>query len=93
MKRIGQNQLSHLVCLINDRTKSPKHTYTKGKDGQYTGNIGNYHLDWAYGGVQLCQLVNPAGGVRVISTDGFGTKRQLHSWMQAFLSGLETSQS
>lgn len=30
------------------------------------------------------------GGIREISTTGYGTKRELYNWMRAFLSGLYT---
>ena len=90
MERVKQEDLGHLVRRINKATGSPAVAYTKTND-KYTANIGNYHLDYAYGGVQLIRMVNDGGGVENISTQGFGTKRQLYHWMQAFLVGVDKS--
>ena len=51
---------------------------------------GNYHLDYAYSGVKLVMMCNIHGGISTISTDGFGTKRELYNWMTAFLAGIAT---
>ena len=88
MNRITTAQLENLVKRINERTGSPLTTYTKNKDGATRANIGNYYLDWAYGGVKLDRVCNEGGGVNSISNAGFGTKRELYNWMQAFLMGL-----
>ena len=93
MDRITQKDLEYLTKRINEATNSPLTPYTRnGKEGKresgFTANIDNYHLDYAYGGVKLVRMVNESGGITEISRDGFGTKRQLCSWMQAFLSGL-----
>lgn len=87
MERITQKDLEWQVKRINKATKSPTAPYTR-TDGKTTGNIGNYHLDYAYGGVKLVRMVSDGGGIEEISRDGFGTKRQLYSWLQAFLAGL-----
>lgn len=93
MERITQKDLKILVGRINKATNSPLASYTQnGKEGErkpgFTANINNYHLDYAYGGVQLAQMVNIHGGIRIISTSGLGTKRELYNWMQAFLAGM-----
>ena len=88
MNRITQKDLEYLVKRINEATNSPETSYQTTSKG-YKGNIGNYHLDYAYGGVKLVQMVNYGGGIREISRGGFGTKRELYNWMQAFLSGME----
>ena len=85
--RITQKDLEYLVGVINATTNSPTTPYTN-VYGKIGANIGNYHLDYAYGGVKLVQMVNDGGGIREISRDGFGTKRQLHSWLRAFIAGL-----
>ena len=87
MNRIRQINLDYLVDRINEVTKSPMSSYTT-KDGSILkANIGNYHLDYAYGGVRLVRMVNKQGGIEEISGTGFGTKRELYAWMQAFLAG------
>ena len=94
MNRITQKDLEYLVKRINEVTDSPLSSYTRnGKKGKrevgFTANIGNYHLDYAYGGVKLGRMVSEGGGVTNISDMGFGTKRELYNWMRAFLAGLE----
>ena len=87
MKRITHKDLEFLIDRINKATKSPLAAYTK-TDKEYKANIGNYHLDGAYGGVKLVRVCSDGGGIEEISLGGFGTKRELYQWMQAFLAGL-----
>ena len=99
MDRITQKDLDRMVDRINKVTSSPPTPYTQTKkhvlagENQkyqraiYKANIGNYHLDYAYGGVKLVRMVNDGGGITVISSGGYGTKRALYHWMGAFLAG------
>lgn len=88
MERITQKDLEVLTGRINKATKSPMTSYTKDNPtGRFRGNIGNYHLDYAYGGVMLVRMSNQSGGIETISAGGYGTKRELYNWMRAFLSG------
>lgn len=94
MERITQKDLEYLVERINKVTGSPTSPYRRnGKKGNrqtgFIANIGNYHLDYAYGGVKLGRMVNEGGGVTNISEMGFGTKRKLYNWMRAYLAGIE----
>lgn len=98
MARITQKNLEYLVERINEVTNSPETPYTRnGKKGNrevgFTTNIGNYHLDYAYGGVKLSQMVSESGGITNISDMGFGTKRELYNWMRAYLAGIELQKS
>ena len=93
MERITQKDLEYLVKRINEVTGSPIAQYTKKEkatstDPGYRGNIGNYHLSYAYGGVKLERMCNEGGGVNTVSTGGFGTKRELYDWMRAYLDGM-----
>ena len=93
MQRITQKNLDSLVDQINTKTNSPMKSWTRnGKEGKrkpgFKANIGNYHLNYAYGGVELCRIVNDGGGIETISSDGFSTKRELYSWIRAFLAGI-----
>ncbi len=88
MERIKESDLEHQVKRINKATESPETPYTRNHQAKLTANIGNYHLDYAYGGVKLVQMLSPGGGITVISNGGFGTKRELYNWMHAFLAGL-----
>ncbi len=95
--RITQKDLECLTQRINEATNSPLIPYRRnGTEGKrhtgFTANIGNYHLDYAYGGVKLVRMVNGGGGITEISRDGFGTKRELYNWMRAFLVGHATKQ-
>ena len=91
MNRITQKDLEYLVKRINEVTGSPIATCTKNEiTSRYSWNIGNYHLDYAYGGVQLVQTVNEHGGISTVSGYYHGTKRELYNWMQAFLVGHAT---
>ena len=89
--QITKQNLIALVERINKLTNSPLETYTKTADGKFVANIGNYHLSWAYGGVELNRLMNSGGGVTCPLGYGHGTKRELWDKMQAFLAGLEQS--
>jgi len=87
MDRITQGDLEYLVDRINEVTKSPMEPWTKQEKG-IKANIGNYHLDYAYGGVKLVRMESDGGGISVVSTGGYGTKKDLYTWMSAFLSGI-----
>lgn len=86
--RVLIRHLEPLVSRINEITGSPATSYTK-KDGKYIANIGNYHLDWAYGGVQLQRMDTDGGGVTQPLGGGYHTKRELYNMLHAFLRGLE----
>jgi hypothetical protein len=86
--RITQKDLECLTERINKVTDSPLTYATKDKPtGRSWCNVDHYHLSYAYGGVKLERICNQSGGVTIISTGGFGTKRELYNWMQAFLAG------
>ncbi len=90
MKRIKNADLEYLVKQINEKTESPMEYSTLLDNGERVTNKGHYHLDMAYGGVKLVRTDGVHGGIREISTTGYGTKRELYNWMRAFLSGLYT---
>tara|TARA_R110000796_G_C14391534_1_gene416502 strand:- start:463 stop:732 length:270 start_codon:yes stop_codon:yes gene_type:complete len=76
--------LNILVTRINDLVGASEEPYTNRK-----ANIGNYHLDWAYGGVQLHRMSNERGAIRVISHDGYSTKPKMDSCLRHIITGLE----
>lgn len=86
MERITQAMLNRQVGLLNQETGNPAEYYTDGK-----ANVGNYHLDGAYGSVSLVQTCNESGGVRTIF--GFGAKRELYNQIQAFRMGLASGKA
>lgn len=57
--------------------------------GKDSFDIGGYSIDCAYGGVKLVQRLSSGGSEKTISTDGYGTMRQLHDFLQAYLAGMD----
>ena len=86
MKRITLKQLESLVDRINEVKKTPMKPWET-KCGKYKSNIGNYHLDFAYGGVAMYQMVNDCGAVEDIFRCGHTTKRDLYNRLDSFLIG------
>jgi hypothetical protein len=76
--RITQKDLENLLTRINEHAgHGAKPAY---------GTPGAYVLSYAYGGVKLEQYCK-GGGVRTISTNGYGTKRELYNFMQGMNAG------
>lgn len=86
---VTMKHLEAVVARINRAAGTPETPWTKQKDGKIKSNIGNYHIDNAYGGVQLVQMMNEGGGIRVMTNGGFVTKRELCNQLHTFLAGLE----
>ena len=89
MDRITQKDLEYLADRVNQITESPAEYSTRDDKGTRTTNIGNYHLNYAYGGVKLVRTCTAGGGINDISSGGYGTKRELYNWIHAFMSGLD----
>ena len=87
MKRITERELESVVDRLNRTMGTPATPYVQ-VDGKFVAQIGNYNLSWAYGGVNLEQIVNEGGGVRNVFGCGHVTKRDLYDRMQAYLSGI-----
>jgi hypothetical protein len=71
--RITQADLESLVKEINFKTlgiESPTH-----------GTPESFELQYAYGGVKLVQR-GDSGGYRDVSCDGYGTKKQLYTFLR-----------
>ena len=77
-KRITTAQLEALVKRLNISKGYSPDKYTDGKASANT-----YFISWAYGGCELLQQLE-GGGARVISRDGYGTKRELFNFLQNF---------
>jgi len=88
MERITDKILNNLADRINEVTKNPITSYTKYKNGKMKSNVGNYYIDWAYGGVALYQMTNEVGGVADVFGSGYTTKRDLYNRLRAFLEGM-----
>lgn len=89
MQRITEKQLEAIVNRINEVTNSPKTAWTRNGE-KFTANIGNYHLRYDYGGVELDRMLSEGGGVTCPLGSGHVTKRELANKMWAFLAGIET---
>ena len=89
MERITQRYLDSLCERINDAQKTPTAPY-KRIDGKLTGQVGNYLISSAYGGVCLHQIANESGGARDVFSCGHITKRDLYNRMRAYLVACES---
>ena len=88
MDQITQAMLKRLVNTINRKLGTPVTPYRVKEDGiGCVSNEGNYHLDWANGGVSLCRMAG-GGGTHDVLRCGHITKRDLFGRMQAFLEGI-----
>lgn len=86
--RITDKDLEGLVSHLNEITNSPKEPYSKDL-GKFKSNVGNYHLSYAYGGVNLHRMANEAGGVTTPLIYGHVTKRELYNLLHAYISGIK----
>ena len=87
-QRIRISELEARVAYLNRLTNNPSTPYTR-KDDKFTANIGNYHLDQAYGGVQLAQMDNEHGGISHPLRTGYAPKRECLLALNAFINGIE----
>ena len=86
--RITEKDLKSVVDRINRITGSPMEPYIR-KDGRSIAQVGNYHLDGAYGGKQLSRIVNDGGAITNVLGCGFVSKKEIYNLMQAFITGIE----
>jgi hypothetical protein len=80
MNKVTQRDLEAVIKRLNAQAGF--------QDAKYS-TVGAYTLDGAYGGWQLQKYVNERGGVTVISTGGFITKRELYNQVYTLLNVLE----
>lgn len=86
--RITDKILNSFVDSINKKKNQPITTWTKNKEGVYKANIGNYHLKYANGFVELCQIASEGGSISIICSSC--SNRELYYFMRGFLEGCET---
>ena len=89
MKRITRADLDGAVDLLNRIAGTPTRPY---RFGSLAANIGNYHLDGAYGGWALHQMADESGDVRDIFNMGHMPARELYNLIHAYRKGMETRQ-
>lgn len=92
MNRITEKHLQAICDRINRMTGNPLTPYAK-TDAGHKANIGNYHLDYAYGGASLHQMRSEGGAVKDIFRCGHIPKKELANKMWAFIDGIETAQA
>jgi hypothetical protein len=89
--KINMSDVNDVVDRINRTLGKPMTAYSETTDcngkKSYKANVGNFHLDSAYGGHGLVQMVNKDGGVAKI-IGGFYSKREIYERMHAFLEGI-----
>jgi len=88
MSRVTIKNLEFLVERINKLTGSPLTPWER-IDGKLQANIGNYHLDQAYGGIKLVRMDTLGGGISIVTRNGYGTKKELYYQLDAIITGLE----
>ena len=85
MKRITESQLNAVVDRLNTLTGNPLKRYEKDASGKLVPQAGNYHIDCAYGGVELAQMCQHGSG----TIDVFGLchmpKRELLKKIHAYI--------
>lgn len=84
--RITRAMAETLAVRLNETLNLPIDCYVKNDQGQYVAQIGCIHLLNVYGGYNVCQLVNSAGGVRTLAV-GL-TAREVYEWLAAALEGV-----
>ena len=55
----------------------------------HVANVGNYHLDGAYGGWQLSQMDNASCASRDVLSSGHVPKRELYNLIWAYIKGIQ----
>ena len=85
--RITRAHLDAKADTINSMTKSPVEP-SRMVDGEWTANVGNYHISGAYGGYSLRRMSNESGGVSDVFNCGHIPARELAGLMSAYTAGL-----
>lgn len=90
MERITIKHLRALCDRLNKVTGSPMtyaQPYEQGKP--FCSNIGNYHIDQAYGGYMLARVMSTGGGISCPLSHGHIPARDLYERTHAYLAGFE----
>lgn len=88
--RITMWDLRELAQRLNTLTGSPLEPWGRREDGSARANVGNFHIDGAYGGWCLHRMSNESGGVTMpMGHAGHVPARELYDQMRAFIAGIE----
>jgi hypothetical protein len=82
MSRITEKQLDAIIERLNIYFDLPIDSWKDGK-----AQIGNLHLDGAYGGWRIVQHMTDGGGIREISPRG--SRREIFEYAHAMLKGAQ----
>ena len=86
MNRITRKKAEIICSRLNKILKLPTDCYVKGEDGRCVAQVGCIHLIGVNHAYNVCQLVNPAGGVRVLA---YGlSAREAYEWLIAAIEGV-----
>ena len=91
MERITIKHLRTLAARLNTITGSPMEYASPGVP--FRSNIGNYHINQAYGGYCLHRVANTGGGVTCPLSGGHIPARDLYDRMLAYIRGMEDARS
>ena len=91
MQRITRKFLEARIDTLNRMTGNPLEAY-RTENGKHFANIGNYHLDGAYGGFALYRMCNESGGCSDIFSSGHMTARKLSDLISAYMAGIYSIQ-
>ncbi len=92
--RVTVKMLEARIHYLNKLTNSPWKPYEWCSiEGKYKGQIGNYHLDGAYGGYKLARMCSEGGSITNVLNCGYETKRDLLKLIEAFQRGIEETQA
>ena len=80
MNRVTAKQLDGAMEWLNQYFELPTESWKDGK-----AQIGNLHLDGAYGGWRIVQHMTDGGGIREISPRG--SRREIFDYAHAMLKG------
>ena len=87
MDRITEKDLEDACKRLNELTDSPVKPWEKDATGKTHGQIGNYHISHAYGGVALHRMNNTHGGIEDLCS-GHQPKRELYEKINAMMKGI-----
>ena len=88
-QQIKKENLERQIAHINKILNRPETPWRRDEQGKLHANVGNFHLDSAYGGYRVEEMRGEKGGVRNVLGIGYVSKRELWSMLDAFMLGIE----
>lgn len=88
--RIKEKDLEMLIDRVNKEMDFPEKPYIETDKG-YEPAPENIHLDFAYGGVSVEQMLKSSGVEKVLH--GYHTKKEAHLFLQGLVKGIELAKN